>query len=385
MIRDYGKPLFSQGVLVDVTQNGRRTAVREERDRAQRLIDVAGTMITVIDADGMLRLLNAKGGQGPATPRRRRRPRLDRDRRARGGARGVGEALAEMIDGDQLVFTHEKRVATHTVRAHASDGTTRRNATTPAIVFRSSAGEDITERRESEQAIAHLAYHDPLTGLPNRALLEEHLEVALARAEREGPRVALLYLDLDDFKLVNDSLGHAAGDELLRWWRATVEDHPPSDLLARHGGDELLLLLTDLDDDRVARPEGREPIAAALASPSTSPTTSSRSAPRRHRHLSARRRRRRRAARHADAAMYALKRTEPQWLQRSTSRHHGAARAVTRPACARHGRATSSPWTTSRSGRGRRPRRGRGADPLGDPWPRARTAATSSQIAEETS
>ena len=76
-------------------------------------------------------------------------------------------------------------------------------------------GEDITDRRKAEQELARLAYHDSLTGLPNRILFQEHLELALARAERTGTGVAVLYVDLDDFKLVNDSFGHGAGDELL--------------------------------------------------------------------------------------------------------------------------------------------------------------------------
>jgi diguanylate cyclase (GGDEF)-like protein/PAS domain S-box-containing protein len=107
---------------------------------------------------------------------------------------------------------------------------------------------DITERKRAEEQVAFLAYHDKLTGLPNRALFEEMLETAIARAHRHDLGVGVLYLDLDNFKLVNDSLGHHAGDELLiqlaeRLRGCTRE----TDMVARQGGDEFLLLLADLE------------------------------------------------------------------------------------------------------------------------------------------
>jgi diguanylate cyclase (GGDEF)-like protein len=115
---------------------------------------------------------------------------------------------------------------------------------------RDRAHQELVERRAADQQIAYLAYHDSLTGLPNRALLHEHLELALARAKRNGQAVALLYLDLDDFKLVNDSLGHPAGDELLCHIALRLGERMRGmDLLARLGGDEFLLLLADLEKD----------------------------------------------------------------------------------------------------------------------------------------
>jgi len=107
---------------------------------------------------------------------------------------------------------------------------------------------DITERKAAEEQLAFLAYHDELSGLPNRHMFEELLNLALARAKRHDLGVAVLYMDLDDFKLVNDSLGHAAGDQLLkavadRLREATRE----TDLVARQGGDEFLLLLADME------------------------------------------------------------------------------------------------------------------------------------------
>ena len=109
---------------------------------------------------------------------------------------------------------------------------------------------DITARKVAEEQVAFLAYHDKLTGLPNRVLFEEMLEIAISRARRHDLGVGVVFLDLDNFKLVNDSLGHAAGDQLLaqlgeRLRGCTREE----DLVARQGGDEFLLLLSDLDRD----------------------------------------------------------------------------------------------------------------------------------------
>jgi diguanylate cyclase (GGDEF)-like protein/PAS domain S-box-containing protein len=115
---------------------------------------------------------------------------------------------------------------------------------------------DIGERRRGEEQLAYLAYHDALTGLPNRILVEQEIDLALARARRAGGAAALMFVDLDDFKEVNDRLGHAAGDRLLAnvsaRLRGVLRD---SDVLARQGGDEFLVLLGDLSDEPTAAAE----------------------------------------------------------------------------------------------------------------------------------
>jgi diguanylate cyclase (GGDEF)-like protein/PAS domain S-box-containing protein len=115
---------------------------------------------------------------------------------------------------------------------------------------------DISERRRGEEQLTYMAYHDALTGLPNRILASEQIELALARARRRDGAVALMFVDLDGFKEVNDQLGHAAGDELLAGvasrLRSVLRD---SDILARHGGDEFLVLLADLPPDAVVAVE----------------------------------------------------------------------------------------------------------------------------------
>ncbi|HET7775229.1 MAG TPA: EAL domain-containing protein [Azospira sp.] len=107
---------------------------------------------------------------------------------------------------------------------------------------------DITERKETEARIHHLAHHDPLTGLPNRFTLEARLEQSLADARRHGNKVAVMFMDLDRFKTINDSLGHAVGDSLLmeiaHRLRAAVRE---SDTVARLGGDEFVVVLPDVE------------------------------------------------------------------------------------------------------------------------------------------
>ncbi len=107
---------------------------------------------------------------------------------------------------------------------------------------------DVTEQKLAEEHAAFVAYHDRLTELPNRAMFEELLDLALARARRHDTAVAVITMDVDDFKLVNDSLGHETGDELLRQLAQRLREATrETDLVARQGGDEFLLLLADLD------------------------------------------------------------------------------------------------------------------------------------------
>jgi diguanylate cyclase (GGDEF)-like protein/PAS domain S-box-containing protein len=103
---------------------------------------------------------------------------------------------------------------------------------------------DITERKNQEEQILHQAHHDFLTGLPNRVFLQKHLSQALAHADRHNERLALLFLDLDHFKNINDSLGHHVGDCLLQEvTERLVKSVRSSDIVSRQGGDEFVILL----------------------------------------------------------------------------------------------------------------------------------------------
>lgn len=108
---------------------------------------------------------------------------------------------------------------------------------------------DITERKRVEEELEFRAFHDPLTGLPNRALFLNRLEHALARSREHGDAVAVLFLDLDRFKLVNDSLGHEAGDQLLTGVAQRLASNiRTGDMVARFGGDEFTILLEQVQD-----------------------------------------------------------------------------------------------------------------------------------------
>jgi diguanylate cyclase (GGDEF)-like protein len=108
--------------------------------------------------------------------------------------------------------------------------------------------QDITERRQAQEKITQMAYHDALTGLPNRVLFSDRLGIALAQARRNQKNVAVTMLDLDNFKDINDTLGHDVGDLILK---AAAERLSAalrkSDTVARFGGDEFVLILPDLN------------------------------------------------------------------------------------------------------------------------------------------
>jgi diguanylate cyclase (GGDEF)-like protein len=128
---------------------------------------------------------------------------------------------------------------------------------------------DISERKAAEDALAHQAFHDTLTGLPNRALFLDRLGHALARSARRPASTAVLFLDLDRFKWVNDSLGHAAGDTLLQATAERLLDVVrDTDTIARFGGDEFAVLCEDLEDETEALAVGRR-LVAAMSSPIT--------------------------------------------------------------------------------------------------------------------
>jgi diguanylate cyclase (GGDEF)-like protein/PAS domain S-box-containing protein len=250
-------------------------ALREAHDRAQRYLDMAGSIIVAIGSDERVTMINRAGlailglrddeviGQNwfdLVFPEDVREPLRLEFRRAV-ESEVWDEALLGYYETPLLTSTGERRIVGWQSAALHDDG--------EGLSGLLSSGTDITERLKSEEAVAHLAYHDQLTGLPNRALLEEHLHLAVARGDRERSQLALLYVDLDNFKLVNDSLGHAAGDRLLEMVAERIDGVVrSSDLVARQGGDEFLVLLTDVQADGAAAAENvARKILTALEEP----------------------------------------------------------------------------------------------------------------------
>ena len=213
-------------------------ALRRSEERARSVLDTAVDAIVTFDRGGVVTSLNRAAEMMFGRPARET---LGSHLSLLLPAAGAGNASAQPT------------------RAGEAVGLRHDGSTFPAEVSVSDAGpgsglftaivRDVTERRRLEDQLAHLSLHDPLTGLANRSLLRERLEHAVARSARHPGWLAVLFLDLDRFKCVNDTLGHAAGDELLvltaERLRATVRTE---DLVARFGGDEFVVLCEELTD-----------------------------------------------------------------------------------------------------------------------------------------
>lgn len=129
---------------------------------------------------------------------------------------------------------------------------------------------DVTERHALEAELRHQAYHDALTGLANRTLFEQHLAAELKEAAETGETLAIIFVDLDDFKTINDSLGHHSGDELLRVVASRIRQQiSDDDVIARLGGDEFAILLHEHDEDSRAPQIIADKILRAVCAPMT--------------------------------------------------------------------------------------------------------------------
>ena len=142
-----------------------------------------------------------------------------------------------------------------------------KNLVYAGVTHRMTVLRDISDRKQAEARIQFLAHHDTLTHLPNRTLLLDRIQVTLANARRNQTEVGIMFIDLDNFKTINDSLGHYAGDELLKRVAARVQSClRNADLLGRFGGDEFLVVLADLANAEDIAPVAKK-IANAISEP----------------------------------------------------------------------------------------------------------------------
>jgi diguanylate cyclase (GGDEF)-like protein/PAS domain S-box-containing protein len=237
--------------LLTVRENLRllaETAARQNEARFRSLVQHSSDVILVTKADGTMRFVSPSAmrvfGYDPQALLRRtvadllhpddreRAATFFRDAAVAPGVTGPTEWRFRQPDGSWL---HAEILATNLLH----------DATVKGIVLNT---RDVSERRRLEEQLIHQAFHDPLTGLANRALFRDRVSHALALAQRRAHPITVLFLDLDDFKTVNDSLGHAEGDRLLI---AAAERFlacaRSADTVARLGGDEFAILIEGAD------------------------------------------------------------------------------------------------------------------------------------------
>ena len=181
-----------------------------------------------------------------------------------------------IVNGDAVAIEHRIGQSAGTLRhVHQQVEIIERDATGRAVHL-AGAVHDITRRKDAEEQVRRLAYFDPLTGLPNRLMFSEQLQKALAHAQRQKRQLAIMFVDLDNFKRVNDTLGHSVGDELLKVVSAKLAGSiraqdwigrgASASSIARLGGDEFIVMLSDVPEAAEAASVARR-LVAALSEP----------------------------------------------------------------------------------------------------------------------
>ena len=254
-------------VFVDLFRKGR--ALEESEERFRRSFDDAAIGMALVATDGrwlkvnrsLCEITGYSEEELLATTTQEITPHA-RDLRA------DLDRMQQVLSGELRSYRIEKRLihaAGHVVWVLLSVSLVRDHDGRPLHFV--SHIEDISERKRAEEEASEPSLSDPLTGLANRALLRDHIELGLARLRRRPKSVAVLFLDLDRFKVVNDSLGHAAGDRLLMQVAGRLRTAVRvSDTVARIGGDTFAVLSEELDDERTPIATA-ERLAEAVATP----------------------------------------------------------------------------------------------------------------------
>jgi diguanylate cyclase (GGDEF)-like protein/PAS domain S-box-containing protein len=248
-----GRALGFYAMIIDITEQKRATeALRESEEKLRLMADSLPALISYFDRDQVYRFANRTyidwfGQQAQQVVGRTVRQVLGEDAYEGGARRDAEAALA----GRTAKF--ERGIVLNGMN-HQLDGTlvphfdgSGQVAGVFVLVI------DITERKALENKLAHMAQHDHLTRLPNRALFEDRLQQALERGKRSREPFTLMYLDIDHFKSVNDTLGHKSGDELLKSFATRLGACTRStDTVARLGGDEFVMLLEGVSSQGLA-------------------------------------------------------------------------------------------------------------------------------------
>ena len=248
-------------VCSDISEQQRdEEELRSSRQSLQRIFETAADAFLVLDADGKINFANASAERIFALERFHIEERTIFD--ARWNLVDVGgKAFDAALHPFEIVRATGEALHDFEFRVDRADGRTIIASLNAAPLLDNrglfsgvvASVADITERRALEDRLKHQAFHDPLTRLANRVLVRYRLEHALQQRSQISDRVAVIFIDLDNFKYINDSLGHSAGDELLILLadrlRATLR---AGDTPARFGGDEFVILLEGLDTPRYA-------------------------------------------------------------------------------------------------------------------------------------
>jgi diguanylate cyclase (GGDEF)-like protein/PAS domain S-box-containing protein len=244
-----GEPAGLIGVLTDITDFKQvEAALQASEGRFQVLTESAMDIVTVLSAEGVITYQSPSVRHLLGVDPKGMIGKSQFDLIHRDDADNMRSKFAELVKNGYIDKPFE-------FRARAADGTWRvleaigkSCLDVPAVRGIVVNTRDVTERRAIEARIAHLAYHDALTGLPNRSLMQDRISSAIARAERTDKKLAVMFIDIDNFKNINDSLGHDAGDDLLRRVaRRLSESIRAHDTIARQGGDEFIVLLDQLE------------------------------------------------------------------------------------------------------------------------------------------
>jgi diguanylate cyclase (GGDEF)-like protein/PAS domain S-box-containing protein len=257
--------VFLHSIVIDVTDRK-----RTERQLGLMAAAVENTHegIVVTDADGIILQVNPAFERitgYPAAEVVGRTPALLKSGRHSGEfyrelwktLRATGQWTGEIWNRKKSGDAYPERITISAIRDRAG-----------AITHFVGVFQDITEVKRSEDALRSRAYHDPLTGLPNRSLLYDRLSKAIAHARRNEAKIAVLFLDLDRFKNVNDCLGHHVGDDLLQEVAERIKTCcREEDTVARLGGDEFTVILENVDENGETAVEVATRIISALSTP----------------------------------------------------------------------------------------------------------------------